>query len=80
MALLGRSHQVDQAGQGAVWRVDVVFLEKTDWKYEASKASSEGGGRTHTFGLRTPANKLRDKAAYHLSGIAIKAGKPVVSE
>ena len=38
-----------------IWRVDVVFLEKSDWKYEKSKAGASGGGRTHTFGLRNPA-------------------------
>ena len=27
-----------------IWRVDVVFLEKDDWKYEGSGASSAGGG------------------------------------
>ena len=41
-----------------IWRVDVVFLEKTDWKYEGSTAGASGGGRTHTFGLRSPAQKL----------------------
>ena len=38
-----------------VWRVDVVFLTKTDWKYEGSSAGSTGGGRTHTFGVKAPA-------------------------
>jgi hypothetical protein len=38
--------------------VDVVFLDKSDWKYEGSKASAAGGGRTHTFGLKEPAKKL----------------------
>jgi len=42
-----------------IWRVEVVFLEKEDWKYERSGAGESGGGRTHTFGLRFPAKKLR---------------------
>lgn len=63
-----------------VWRVDVVFLEKSDWKYEGSKAGDGGGGRTHTFGLRKPADKLRGAAAYTLPGIAIKGGKPILIE
>jgi len=46
-----------------IWRVDVVFLDKGDWKYEGSRAGSTGGGRTHTFGLRNPAEKLKGKAA-----------------
>lgn len=63
-----------------VWRVDVVLLEKTDWKYEGSTASSAGGGRTHTFGLRKPAQKLRESAAYKLPGIVIKGRGPVVAD
>jgi hypothetical protein len=27
-----------------IWRVDIAFLEKSDWKYEASTAGSGGGG------------------------------------
>jgi len=42
-----------------IWRVDVVLLEKSDWKYEKSRASNAGGGRTHTFGVKNPATKLR---------------------
>ncbi len=34
-----------------IWRVDVAFLRKEDWKYEKSTAGPSGGGRTHTFGL-----------------------------
>jgi len=29
-----------------IWRVGVVFLEKSDWKYEKSSAGDAGGGRT----------------------------------
>lgn len=60
-----------------VWRVDVVFLESEDWKYERSKAGPTGGGRTHTFGVKRPAEKLRDCAVYRRSGIVIRDGKPV---
>lgn len=60
-----------------IWRVDVVFLEESDWKYEGSKASDAGGGRTHTFGVKRPAEKLKGKAVYKRSGIKIVAGKPV---
>ncbi len=61
-----------------IWRVDVAFLEKSDWKYEASTASSGGGGRTHTFGLKRPAEKLRGRQAYALPGIRLRNGKPVL--
>jgi len=60
-----------------IWRVDVVFLEKDDWKYEGSTAGSAGGGRTHTFGLRNAAKKLRDKAAYQRKDVKLIGGKAV---
>jgi len=63
-----------------VWRVDVVFLTKKDWKYEGSHAGETGGGRTHTFGLRQPANKLKNHAVFALPHIAIRNGRPVFIE
>jgi len=61
-----------------IWRVDVVFLTKTDWKYEGSRAGEGKGGRTHTFGVRNPATKLLGAAAYTLPGIALRNGKPML--
>jgi hypothetical protein len=61
-----------------IWRVDVAFVEKSDWKYEGSKAGAEGGGRTHTFGLKNPAKKLRGRAVYKRSDVRIVGGKAVV--
>lgn len=63
-----------------VWRVDVVFLDKSDWKYEGSKASAAVGGRTHTFGLKEPAKKLDGAAAYSLPGVILRNGKPTLGE
>ena len=60
-----------------IWRVDVVFLEKADWKYEKSSAGESGGGRTHTYGLKKAAKKLTGKAVYARKDIRIKGGKPV---
>jgi hypothetical protein len=60
-----------------IWRVDVVFLEKSDWKYEKSSAGAAGGGRTHTFGVRNPAARLRDKAVYRRKDVSIRDGKPL---
>jgi hypothetical protein len=34
-------------------------------------------GRTHTFGVKRPAEKLRGKAVYQLRDIVIRDGKPV---
>ena len=58
-----------------IWRVDAIFLEKSDWKYEGSKASAEGGGRTHTFGLQNPAQKLQGKAVYQRKDAVVSGGK-----
>ncbi len=60
-----------------VWRVDVIFIEKDDWKYEGSSAGSSGGGRTHTFGLKNPAQKLKDKAVYKRIDVTISDGKAI---
>lgn len=60
-----------------VWRVDVAFLEKSDWKYEKSTADETGGGRTETFGIPNPATRFVNKAAYQRSDIVLRGGKPV---
>jgi hypothetical protein len=58
-------------------RVDVVFLEKHDWKYERSSAGDAGGGRTHTFGVKQAAKKLRGTAVYQRKAMIIRDGKPI---
>lgn len=60
-----------------IWRVDIVFLQKADWKYEGSTAGSGGGGRTHTFGIRNPATKLKGKAVYERTDIVVRGGKAI---
>jgi hypothetical protein len=60
-----------------IWRVDVIFLEKSDWKYEKSKAGEGQGGRTHTFGVKNPAKKLRGCAVYQRADIILRGGKPI---
>ena len=54
----------------------LAFLEQADWKYEGSRAGPSGGGRTHTFGLRHPASRLRECAVYARSDVALRGGKP----
>ena len=61
-----------------IWRVDVVFLNSEDWKYEGSGAGHGKGGRTHTFGISNAAKRLAGAAAYSLPGIILKGGKPVL--
>ncbi len=60
-----------------IWRVDVILLDKNDWKYEGSTAGTRGGGRTHTFGLRYPAQKLKRKAVYQRRDVKLAGGKAV---
>jgi hypothetical protein len=62
-----------------IWRVDVIFLRKEDWKYETSKAGATGGGRTHTFGVKSPAKKLKDAVAYVNPNVTLRNGKPVMA-
>ena len=61
-----------------IWRVDLVFLTDTDWKYEGSGAGAGRGGRTHTFGVIRAAEKLRGAAAYTYPGIMLRGGVPVL--
>ena len=61
-----------------IWRADVAFIRKEEWKYEGSKAGTGGGGRTHTFGVRNPAQTLKGKAVYQRGDVAISGGKPVL--
>lgn len=63
-----------------IWRVDIIFLEKSDWKYEGSKAGATGGGRTHTFGVQNPAEKLKNAAAYVYKNVTLKGGKPIMTD
>ena len=75
--LIDPTESLERGRPAIIWRVDVVFLEKADWKYEGSGASSAGGGRTHTFGVRNPAARLAGKAVYQRSDVVIRRGKPV---
>jgi len=61
-----------------IWRVDIIFLEEADWKYEKSSAGEGKGGRTPTFGVVDAAKKLRHKGVYRRSDITLKDGKPVI--
>lgn len=63
----------------AIWRVDVVFLREEDWKYEGSKAGTGRGGRTHTFGVKNPAERLVKAIVYKAPGIVLRGGRPVLA-
>jgi len=75
--LVDQTESIETGKPLIIWRVDVVFLTKEDWKYEGSKAGTAGGGRTHTFGVRAAARRLKNAAVYRRSDIVLRAGKPV---
>ncbi|MGH9669876.1 MAG: hypothetical protein ACRD3A_07180 [Terriglobales bacterium] len=77
--LVDPTKSVERAKPVIIWRVDVVFLKKSDWKYEKSKARKGRGGRTHTFGVSNPARKLQGEAIYQRTDVVIRDGKPVVA-
>ena len=62
-----------------VWRVDVTFLQSEDWKYEGSKAGEGKGGRTHTFGVRNPADKFAKAIVYHHPKIVLRQSRPALA-
>ena len=75
--LIDPPEQIERGKPVIIWRVDVVFLKKEDWKYEGSTAGAAGGGRTHTFGVKEPARKLKGTAVYKRKDIIVKGGKPI---
>lgn len=62
-----------------IWRVDVPLLKREDWKYEGSKAGEGRGGRTHTFGVKNPADRLKDSVVYAAPGIVLRQGRPTIT-
>jgi len=61
-----------------VWRIDIAFLTEEDWKYEGSKAREGHGGRTHTFGVKNPAKRLKDCIVFQNPRVVISQGGPVL--
>lgn len=75
--LVDATVQIEARKPVIVWRTDVVYLRREDWKYEGSTAGASGGGRTHTFGVRKPASRLTGCAVYSRSDIRLSGGKPI---
>ena len=62
-----------------IWRVDLAFLEREDWKYEGSKAREGHGGRTHTFGVKEPAKRFHHAIVYQHPRVVIRQGGPTLA-
>lgn len=75
--LIDSTESLERGKPVVIWRVDVVFLKKSDWKYEKSAAGEAGGGRTHTFGVKNVAQKLKGKAVYQRKDVTVRDGKPI---
>ncbi len=75
--LVDATMQIERRKPVIVWRTDVLYLLRTDWKYEGSKAGVSGGGRTHTFGVTAPARRLKGCQVYQRGDIALCGGKPI---
>ena len=72
--------KIIKAGKSVViWRVDVAFLREEDWKYEGSKAGEGRGGRTHTFGVKHPANRFATAMVYRHPKIILRQSKPALA-
>ena len=72
--------KIIKAGKSVViWRVDVAFLHEEDWKYEGSKAGEGRGGRTHTFGVKHPANRFAAAMIYRHPKIVLRQSKPALA-
>jgi hypothetical protein len=63
-----------------IWRVDLPFLQATDWKYEGSKAKEGLGGRTHTFGIQKPKAVISKSIIYQAPQVSLSRGKPSLVE
>ena len=77
--LIDPTKSLESDKEVVIWRVDVAYLSQSDWKYESSRAGPQRGGRTHTFGLRSPASRLRGMAVYARPDVILAHGKPVPS-
>jgi hypothetical protein len=75
--LVDPTERLERGHPVLIWRVDVAFLRKEDWKYERSSAGATGGGRTHTFGLTTAAHRLAGCQVYSRSDVRLSHGKPI---
>ncbi len=78
--LVDPTKMIKHARPVVVWRVDVAFLRREDWKYEGSKAREGRGGRTHTFGIKNPAEKFARAILYHHPRVVLRQSKPTLAE
>lgn len=78
--LIDETQTVKPGRSVVIWRVDVVYLNKTDWKYKGSKAGTGGGGRTHTFGVKEASKKLKGAIVFQHPNIKLVGGKPTPTD
>lgn len=71
--------RLKQGKLAAIWRVDIVFLGRENWKYEGSRAAEGRGGRTHTFGIKFPSRLLKNCIVYQNPRVIVRQGGPVLA-
>jgi hypothetical protein len=76
--VVDRTKQMKPGRVVVVWRVDIPFLDKSNWKYEKSGAQEGRGGRTHTFGVKSAASVVRKAIVYQAPGIRLYRGAPTL--
>lgn len=77
--LVDATRMIEPQKAVVVWRVDVVFLQESDWKYEGSNAGEGRGGRTHTFGVKLPATRLANSIVYQHRRVTLRQGRPTLA-
>jgi hypothetical protein len=77
--LVDRTKIIKPGKPAVIWRVDVSFLTKDDWKYEGSRAREGRGGRTHTFGVRHPAEKFAAAMLFQQPKVVLRQSKPTLA-
>ncbi len=70
---------IKPAREVVIWRVDVAFIRKDDWKYEGSKAQEGRGGRTHTFGVTHPADLFANAIVYKHPKVVLRQSRPALA-
>lgn len=77
---IDQTRRMKQGKPVVVWRVDIPFLRRENWKYEGSKAGEGRGGRTHTFGIKNAKQVISGGVVYQAPGVRLYRGRPTLVE
>jgi len=74
--LVDTTESIEPGKPVTIWRVDVDFLDTSDWIYAKSSAGAVGGGRTAILGVRNAAKRFQGKSVYQRQDIVLRYSKP----